>query len=280
MLRGASNSDCFAASTGCTNSRPFLIICVLACRSEAAPRQASDGMGDHPRTTTTTTRTTMGHRATCPAERRRTPYVARGRHRLRQMAPVQGFAPLYVAFVISGGAPISIGAPMADDQPMADDEWVVEKEICVGCGEMCFALYDALENNAYCKFCYDDLPPAWQRERKDKSPWGRRDTGKRVYLLDPNRKLSDPVPRRFEPSMVECEPNDPRRGTVISCLVFRWVLVGCPPPLRLSTARSPPYCPIGSSGTCSRISLFSLLVPSTRPCCKCSPSKACWRSSS
>jgi hypothetical protein len=82
--------------------REFLIVCVLAFRSEAAPRQASDGMGHHPRTTTTTTRTRMGHRATCPAERRRTPYVARGRHRLRRMAPIQCFAPLYLAFFYLG----------------------------------------------------------------------------------------------------------------------------------------------------------------------------------
>ena len=141
---------------------------------------------------------------------------------------------------------------------------------------------------AFCNDCVhtaDRFSPSPKRARAasqdDIRPWGRKDTDKRVYLLDPNRKLSDPVPRRFDASMVECEPNDPRRGTVISCLVFRWVLVGCPPPIRLSTAPSPPYCAsIGSSGTCSRISLFSVLVPSPRPCCKCSPSKACWRSSS
>jgi len=83
--------------------RDFLIICVLAFRSEAAPRQASDGMGDHPRTKTTTTRSRMGHRTTCLAERRRTPCVPGGRHRLRPMAPTQGFPPCKPFFL--GGSP-------------------------------------------------------------------------------------------------------------------------------------------------------------------------------
>ncbi len=47
--------------------------------------------------------------------------------------------------------------------------------------EMCFASYGALENQPYCKWCYDELPPDWQRERKDTPPCGRRDTDKRGY---------------------------------------------------------------------------------------------------
>ena len=120
-------------------------------------------------------------------------------------------------------------------------------EPCEGCGEWCYPLYDAWEWNAWCIWCYQELPGFWQR-KADGRRWGRKATKYRVYLLDPERLYGDPVPKRFEARMVECQPNDERRGTVLSCLVFR--CVG-----RLREFRTPRRHTVrllvGTSGTCS-----------------------------
>jgi hypothetical protein len=165
-------------------------------------------------------------------------------------------------------------AGMPPAEAAAELPWSYQWEPCDGCGEWCYALYDAVEGQAWCIFCYNDLPAFWQREASDGKRWGRRATKNRVYLLDPERQAGAPVPKRFEARMVECMPNDGRRGTVLSCLVFRCVD-------RLLDFRTPRRHTVrllvGTTGICSRITSFSLTSP--RPSWQCSEFTACWRCS-